>query len=94
MELWGNGVGGQVVMGGWVWGCMVVGWHCGGAIGPIFSATYTLTLHHKGKMLWCSYFRSFNKLTNFSRTGNFFKKFVSNPWKIFTSLGNSVVYHF
>ena len=46
----------------------------------------------QGKMLWCSYFRSFIKLTNFSRTGNFIKKlnFVSTPWKIIIPLGNSV----
>ena len=43
-----------------------------------------MTLPHKGKMLWCSYFRSFIKLTNFSRTGNFIEKlnFISTPWKI------------
>ena len=43
-----------------------------------------MALPQKGKMLWCPYFRSFIKLTNFSRTGNFIEKlnFVSTPWKI------------
>ena len=41
-------------------------------------------LPQKGIMLWCSYFRSFIKSTNFSRTGNFVEKlnFISTPWKI------------
>ena len=53
------------------------------------------TLPHKGKMLWCSYFKSFIKLTNFFRCGNFLKKlnFVSTPWKIIILLGNSVEDH-
>ena len=38
---------------------------------PYLSLKLSLTLPHKGKMLWCSYFRSFIKLTNFSRTGIF-----------------------
>ena len=44
------------------------------------------------KMLLFSYFRSFIKLINFSRSGNFIKKFyfVSTPWKIIIPLGNSV----
>ena len=38
----------------------------------------------EGKMLWCSYFKSFIKSTNFSRCGNFIKKwnFASTAWKI------------
>ena len=41
-------------------------------------------LPQKGIMLWYSYFRSFIKLTNFSRTGNFVDKlnFISSLWKI------------
>ena len=46
-------------------------------------------LPHKGKMLWCSYFRSLIKSANFSRCRNFIKKlnFVSTPWKIIIPLG-------
>ena len=48
------------------------------------SLKLSLALPQKGIMLWCSYFRSFIKLTNFSRTGNFIEKlnFISAPWKI------------
>ena len=51
-----------------------------------------MTLPHKGKMLWYSYFRSFIKSINFSRSGNFVKNFnfVSTPWKIIIPLRNSV----
>ena len=43
-------------------------------------------------MLWCSYFWSFIKLTNFSGMGIFIAKlnFVSTPWKIIIPLENSV----
>ena len=46
-------------------------------------------------MLWCSYFRSFIKSTNFSRMGNFVEKFnfVNTSWKIIILLGNSVGDH-
>ena len=46
-------------------------------------------------MLWCSYFRSFIKLTNFLRMGNFVEKinFISTSWKIIIPLGNSVGDH-
>ena len=59
---------------------------------PYQSLKLSLTLPHKGKMLWCSYFRSFIKSANFSRTGNFVQKlnFVSIPGKIIISFGNSV----
>ena len=60
---------------------------------PYLSLKLSLTLPHKGKMLWCSYFRSYIKSRNFSRTGNFIKKcnFVSSAlWKIIILLGNSV----
>ena len=52
----------------------------------------SLTLPHKGKMLWCSYFRFLIKSVYFSRCGNFIKNlsFVSTPWKIIIPLGNSV----
>ena len=52
----------------------------------------SLTLPHKEKLLWCSYFRSYIKSINFSRNGFFVKKFnfVSTPWKIIIPLGNSV----
>ena len=42
---------------------------------PYISLELSLTMSHKGKMLWCSYFRSFIKLTNFLRMGNFVEKF-------------------
>ena len=52
-------------------------------------------LHHKGKVLWCSYFRSLIKSANFSRCRNFIEKlnFVSTPWKIIIPLENSVGDH-
>ena len=52
----------------------------------------SFTLPHKEKMLWCSYFRFFIKLINFSRCGNFVKKFnfAGTPWKIEIPLENSV----
>ena len=48
------------------------------------SLKLSLILPQKGIMLWCSYFRSFIKSTNFSRTGNFVEKlnFTYTPWKI------------
>ena len=51
-----------------------------------------MTLQHKGKMLCCSYFRSFIKSAIFSRTGNFIKKFnfVSTPWEIKITPGDNV----
>ena len=54
-----------------------------------------LTLPHKGKMLWCSYFWSFITMVNFSKCGNFIKNLnvVSTPWKIIIPLGNSVGDH-
>ena len=63
----------------------IIGFSC-------LSLKLSLTLPHKGKMLWCSYFRPFIKSTSFSRTGSFIKKiyFVSTPWKIIITLGNSV----
>ena len=62
---------------------------------PYLSLKLSLTLPHKGKMLWCSYFRSLIKLANFSRCGNFTKKlnFVSTLWKIIRPLVNSVGDH-
>ena len=52
-------------------------------------------LPKKGKMLWCSYFWSFIKLTNFSRMENFIEKlnFVGTPWKVIIPLRNSVGDH-
>ena len=38
------------------------------------SLKFSLTLPHKGKMLWCSYFLSFIKSIIFSRCRNFIKK--------------------
>ena len=54
-----------------------------------------VTLPHKGKMLWCSYFKSLIKSVNFSRCGNFIEKlnFVSPPGKITIPLGSSVGDH-
>ena len=54
-----------------------------------------MTLPHKGKMIWCSYFRSFIKLTNFSRCKKFHQKlnFVSTPWKIIIPLAHHPPYH-
>ena len=48
------------------------------------SLKLSLASPKKGIMLWCSYLRSFIKLTNFSKTGNFIVKFnfISTPWKI------------
>ena len=62
---------------------------------PYLSLKLSLILPQKGKMLWCSYFWSFIKFTNFSRMENFIKKFnfVSTPWKIIIPLGNSVGDH-
>ena len=62
---------------------------------PYLSLKLSLTLPHKEKMLWCSYFKSLIKLANFSRCGNFVKKLnlVSSPWKIIVPLGNSVGDH-
>ena len=71
----------------------VVGWWWWGTVAGVLTKNIfislpilklSLTLPHKGKMLWCSYFRSFIKLTNFLRTGNFVEKFnfVSTSWKI------------
>ena len=59
------------------------------------SLKLSLTLLHKGKMLWCSYFRSLIKSAIFSRCRNFIKKmnFVSTPCKIIIPLGNSVGDH-
>ena len=52
----------------------------------------SLILPQKGKMLWCSHFRSFIKLAIFSGMGNFIAKlnFVSTPWKFIIPLENSV----
>ena len=43
-----------------------------------------MTLPHKGKMLWCSYFRSCIKSINLNRCRNFIEQFnfFSTPWKI------------
>ena len=66
----------------------ILSFHC-------LSLKLGLTLPHKGKMFWCSYFKFFIKLTNFSRCRNFIKKlnFVSTPWKVIIPLGNSVRDH-
>ena len=50
----------------------------------------SLTLPHKGKMLWCSNFRFFIKLINLDRCGNLIEKFyfVSIPWKIIIPKAN------
>ena len=66
----------------------IFGFHC-------LSLKLSLTCPHKGKMLWCSYFRSLIKSANFSRCRNFIKKlnFVGTPWKIIIPLGNSVGAH-
>ena len=55
------------------------------------SLKLSLTLPHKGKMLWCSYFRSFIKLIYLDRCGNLIEKFnfVSTPWKIIIPIANS-----
>ena len=47
-------------------------------------------LPHKEKMLWCSYIRSFIKLTMFSDLEISPKKLISTPWKVIIPLGNSV----
>ena len=62
---------------------------------PYLSLKLSLNLSHKGKMLWCSHFKSFIKLTKFSRYRNFIKKlnFVSTPWKIIVPLGNRIGDH-
>ena len=48
------------------------------------SLKLSLTFHHKGKMLSCSYFSSFIRSINLDRCGNFIENFnfVSTPWKI------------
>ena len=50
-----------------------------------------MTLPHKRKVLWCSYFKCFIKSKFFSRCGNFDNKwnFVSTSGKIIILLGNS-----
>ena len=55
----------------------------------------SLTLPHKGKMVWCSYYRSFIKLINLNRCGNFIKKFnfVSTPSKIIILIAHHPSYH-
>ena len=59
---------------------------------PYLSLKLSLTLPQQLKIIWCSFFRSFIKSINFSRMGNFVKKFdfVSTPWKIKIPMGNSV----
>ena len=58
------------------------------------SLNLSLTLLHKEKVLWSSYFRFFIKSMNFSGSGNFFKKIncFSTPWKITIPLGNTAGY--
>ena len=62
---------------------------------PYLSLKLSLTLPHKGKMLWCSYFRSFIKSINLDRCGNLIEKFnfVSTPWKIIIPLTHHPPYH-
>ena len=67
-----------------------------GVLRKIFALLYlslklSLTLPHKRKVLWCSYFKSFIKSKIFSRCGNFVDKwnFVSTPGEIIILLGNS-----
>ena len=49
----------------------------------------------QGKMLWCSYYRSFIKSINLDRCGNFIEKFnfVSTPWKIIIPITHHPPYH-
>ena len=51
----------------------------------------SFTLQNKGKMLWCSYFKSFIELTIFYGNVIFVKifYFISTPWKIIIPWGNS-----
>ena len=59
------------------------------------SLKLSLTLPQKGKMLWCSYYRSFIKSINLDRCGNFIKKFnfVSTPLKIIIPIAHHPPYH-
>ena len=54
-----------------------------------------MTLHHKGKMLWWSYFRSSTQSINLDRCGNFIEKFnfVSTPSKIIIPIAHHPPYH-
>ena len=50
---------------------------------------------NNGKMLWCSYFRSFIKSVNLDRYGNLIEKinFVSTPWKIIIPIAHHPPYN-
>ena len=65
----------------------IFGFHC-------LSLKLSLTLPHKRKMLWCSYFRSFIKSINLDSCGNFIEKlkFVSTPLKIIIPIAHHPPY--
>ena len=59
------------------------------------SLKLSLTLPHKEKMLWCSYYRSFIKSIKLDRCGNFIEKFnfISTPSKIIIPIAHHPPYH-